>query len=322
MSPAGLPPGWVDLQVNGFAGIDFSAPGLTVEAVQRVAEELASRGTAAFCPTVITSPIEVYEQNLPVLAEAASRSGSGAIILGIHLEGPFISREDGARGAHSRDSVQLPNVDLFRRLDDLAGGRVVLLTLAPELPGAPDVITAATELGVTVSLGHHLASETEISRACDCGARAVTHFGNGIPNLLPRHPNPLWSQLAEPRLTLMLITDGHHVPASLIRVAFQCRGVERTVVVSDAAPVAGLPPGRYRTLGQEVELEPSGRLWNPVGKHLVGSSASMRECMAFLQSLGLTDDAGRQKVGRENALALIRRGQGHGHTDGHGLNTD
>lgn len=307
MNPAGLPPGWVDLQVNGFAGIDFSAPGLTVEAVQQVAEELARRGTAAFCPTVITSPLEVYEQNLPVLAEAASRPTSGAVILGIHLEGPFISPEDGARGAHSRESVQLPDVDLFRRLDDLAGGRVVLLTLAPEMPGAPAVITAATELGVTVSLGHHLASEAEIARACDCGARAVTHFGNGIPNLLPRHPNPLWSQLAEPRLTLMLITDGHHVPASLIRVVFQCRGPEGTIVVSDAAPVAGFPPGRYRTLGQEVELEPSGRLWNPVGNHLVGSSASMRECMVYLESLGLTDEAGRLQVGRENALALVRR---------------
>lgn len=307
MNPAGLPPGWVDLQVNGFAGIDFSAPGLTVEAVGQVAEELARRGTAAFCPTMVTSPLEVYEQNLPVLAKAAERPGPGAAILGIHLEGPFISPEDGARGAHSRDSVRLPDVDLFRRLDDLAGGRVVLLTLAPELPGAPAVITTATELGVTVSLGHHLASETAISRACDCGARAVTHFGNGIPNLLPRHPNPLWSQLAEPRLTLMLIADGHHVPASLIRVVFQCRGAGGTIVVSDAAPVAGLPPGPYRTLGQQVELEPSGRLWNPVGKHLVGSSASMRECMEFLDSLQLADETGLQRVGRENALALIRR---------------
>ncbi len=311
MTPQALPPGWVDLQVNGYAGIDFSAPGLTLEAVYQVGEELARRGTAAYCPTVITSSLEVYRQNLPVLAKAAATPGPGAVILGIHLEGPFISPEEGARGAHSRESVLPPDVDLFRRLDDLAEGRVVLLTLAPERAGAPALIEAATELGVTVSLGHHLASDAEIARACDCGARAVTHFGNGIPNLLPRHPNPLWSQLAETRLVLMLITDSHHVPASLIRVVFQCRGPKGMLVVSDAAPVAGFPPGRYRTLGQEVELEPSGRLWNPVGRHLVGSSASMRECMQYVASLGFTDEAGMRRLGRENALGLIRRTPTH-----------
>jgi N-acetylglucosamine-6-phosphate deacetylase len=132
-------------------------------------------------------------------------------------------------------------------------------------------------------------------------------LGNGISNLIPRHPNPLWDQLDEERLTAMLITDGHHLPASFIRVAARVKGVGKLIVVSDSAPLAGFPPGDYQCMGQKVVLEPGGRIWNPVGQHLVGSSACMLECMNFLAGLGVFSESDLWQVGCHGPLALIRK---------------
>jgi N-acetylglucosamine-6-phosphate deacetylase len=130
-------------------------------------------------------------------------------------------------------------------------------------------------------------------------------LGNGIPNHLPRHPNPIWDQLDEQRLAAMLIVDGHHLPASFVRVVVRVKTPRRVIVVSDAAPIAGLPPGRYWTLGQEVILEKSGRAWNPSGDHLVGSSACMMDCMNQLASLNILSETELWQVGYHNPLELI-----------------
>jgi N-acetylglucosamine-6-phosphate deacetylase len=297
--------GFIDLQVNGFLGTDFSAPGLTLEAVARITEALRKRGTAAYCPTVITSDQEIYRKNLPILARAMEEPEIGDSLLGIHLEGPFISPLDGARGAHPESATRLPDIEFYDLLRDWAGDRIALVTLAPELPGSEHLIRHIRKTGAQVSLGHHLASFPEIRNACDAGAEAVTHFGNGIPNSLPRHPNPLWDQLAEDRLRIMLITDGHHVPETLIRSVLQARGAEKTLVVSDSAPIAGMPAGKYNTLGQDVVLEPSGRLWNPVGNHLVGSSATILDCMNVLAGMGILDETELRTIGFDNPLLLI-----------------
>ncbi|MDA2938998.1 glucosamine-6-phosphate isomerase, partial [Acidobacteria bacterium AH-259-A15] len=256
--------GFVDLQVNGYQGVDFSAPGLDLEQLRLVVHSLRKEGTIAFCPTIITSPVEVYEQNLPVLARAMDEPDLAPHLLGIHVEGPFISPQDGARGAHPRRHTALPEIPLYDRLRQLAENRIALVTLAPELPGAKSLIQHIIRTGAAVSLGHHLANRQAIEEACEYGAVAATHLGNAIPNLLPRHPNPLWDQLDEDRLMVMLITDGHHVPDTFIRVVARLKGPQRLIVVSDSAPPAGLPPGRYHTLGQDVILEENGRLWNPL----------------------------------------------------------
>lgn len=297
--------GFVDLQVNGFLGIDFSAPGLKLEEVRRVVEALLERGTIAFCPTIITAPLEVYEQNLPILARAMDDPELAPHLPGIHLEGPFISPRDGARGAHAREHVRPPDVALYQRLRELAANRIALLTLAPELPGATALIRYIVSTGAVVSLGHHLGDGHDIARACESGARAATHLGNGIPNQLPRHPNPIWDQLDNDRLSAMIITDGHHLPDSFVRVVVRAKTPSRLVVVSDAAPVAGLPPGTYTTLGQEVALEQSGRIWNPQGKHLVGSGACMIDCMNRLASMTDLSEAELWQVGYHNPLELI-----------------
>ncbi len=301
------PAGFVDLQVNGYLGIDFSAPGLTIDKVRQVVERLRERGTVAFCPTLITSSLELYECNLPILARCLKEPDLTSVLLGLHLEGPFISPDDGARGAHSLEHVQVPSVRLIDRLRKLADDSICLLTLAPERPGALALIDYAVKCGITVSLGHHQADAETIRRACDLGAAASTHLGNGISNMIPRHPNPLWDQLDEERLTAMLITDGHHLPASFIRVTVRVKGVGKVVVVSDSASLAGFPAGEYDCMGQKVVLEPGGRIWNPVGRHLVGSSACLLDCMNYLAGLGLFNESDLWQLGFHNPLALIRK---------------
>lgn len=298
-----IPPGWVDLQVNGFMGVDFSAPGLRVEDVRRATEALVKRGTGAYCPTVITNETWMYEMNLSVLAAAMDEPDLKPHLLGIHLEGPFLSPE--ARGAHCQALLQPPSVAQFDHWMQLAGGRVALLTIAPELEGSEALIQHAVARKVVISLGHHMADSAALDRAVRAGATCCTHVGNGIPNTLPRHPNPIWSQLADDRLTGMFITDGHHLPADFVKVAFRAKGLAHTVVTSDAAPIAGLPPGEYKFAGIEVVSERGGRISVKHGNSLAGSSATMDECMVWLKQQGLVAGENALRIGRLNPLKVL-----------------
>lgn len=297
------PPGLIDIQVNGYQGIDFSAPGLTVDDVRKATLALVRKGTAAYCPTVVTSMPAVYEQNLPVLARAMREPDLRDRLLGIHIEGPFIARP--ACGAHRPEWLLKPDIAIFDRWQALAEGGIRILTLAPELEGAIELTRHAARQGVVVSLGHHMADAASIARAIKAGARCCTHVGNGIPNQLPRHPNPIWTQLAEDRLVGLFITDSHHLPAEFVRVAFRAKGASRCIVTSDAAPVAGLPPGEYSSLGTTVVLERTGRLSVKDGSSLAGSSATMADCMRWLKSLKVLSAADLRRVGRTNALRLL-----------------
>lgn len=297
-------PGWIDLQVNGCAGVDFSSPDLCVEDVLRAARELRARGTRAFCATLVSAAPQTYRRVLPVLAEAAE-AAEGGEILGIHLEGPFISPVDGARGAHPLAHVRPPSLREFDDLHRLARGHLRLLTLAPELPGALELIRHALGMGVRVGLGHTLAGSREVWAAAEAGASLATHLGNGLPALMPRHANPLWPLLACPALSAMLITDGHHLPPDLVRVVLAVKGAGGVIVTSDSSPAAGLPPGDYEFFGTPARLEADGRLYSPQSGTLAGSSAVLSECMAWLERLSLLDEAALRRVGRENALAAL-----------------
>ncbi len=300
-----LPTGFVDLQVNGFLGVDFSSPALTEGDFVRACRVLLAQDTAAFLPTVITSSLETYTRNLPLMADVMAREEFQGRLLGFHLEGPFIAPEPGAVGAHNPAYVSAPDVALLEQLLDWANGRVRLLTLAAELPGAEDVARCAVERGITVSIGHSLFTTTDLDRMADAGATALTHLGNGLPNVLPRHDNPLWVGLAHDAYTAMFITDGHHLPAPVLKTAVRAKGADRFIVVSDASPVAGLPPGRYHVLDNDAILEPSGRFHNPEKQCLVGSSATMAQCMAHLASLDVFSEAELKQVGWGNPLRLI-----------------
>jgi N-acetylglucosamine-6-phosphate deacetylase len=298
-------PGFVDLQVNGFLGVNFSDRSLTQEAAEGACRTILARGTAAFLPTIITSPLEVYRKNLPLLAEIAASREFRHRVLGVHLEGPFISREPGAVGAHDPCLVQAPVSSLLGDLLDLGGGWVKLLTVAADVPGIEPLIEAAADRGVTVSIGHSMYNAGDLARARQAGARVLTHLGNGLPNLLPRHENPIWAGLANDDYTAMIIADGHHLPAAVLKAMIRAKGPERITVVSDASPIAGMPPGEYDVLGNHAILEPSGRLFNPEKQCLVGSAATMFDCMRYLASLDLLTPDELVLVGYRGPLSLI-----------------
>jgi N-acetylglucosamine-6-phosphate deacetylase len=260
-------PGLVDLQVNGFAGVDFGDPSLAAEQVARAVEAIRRTGVTRFLPTLISAPLASFSACARVLARCADPS-----LAGLHAEGPFISPEDGYRGAHPRASVRDADVDEFRRMQEAAEGRIRLLTLAPEVPGALRLVEHAAASGVRVAVGHTAASGARLRDAVRAGATLSTHLGNGCPASLPRHPNVIWDQLAEDALLASFIVDGHHLPAATVKAMLRAKTEARTLLVTDAIAAAGMPPGRYTLAGQAVELDASGRVAAPGAVNLAGSA--------------------------------------------------
>jgi len=305
MEPVSERDGFVDLQLNGYGGVDFSGADLTVVRAVEALEGALAAGLSAVAPTMITSPWERYERNLPILAEAMEAPSVAKRMLGIHLEGPFLSPAPGAIGAHCPDWVRPPDSAALGELRRLAEGRVCLVTIAADQPGADPLARAAVDGGVAVSLGHHLAGEADLARLAEAGASALTHLGNGLPNEIDRHRNPIWAGLAEDRLAATFIADGHHLPEPALKAMIRAKGVYRSIIVSDLAPIAGLPPGRYRSLGNDVELEPSGRIVNPEKRCLAGSAVPLFDAMNRLASMGFLSVEELWRLGRDNALELI-----------------
>jgi N-acetylglucosamine-6-phosphate deacetylase len=298
-------PGLVDLQVNGYKGVDFSGQELTEADFMWACREMLEAGTSAFLATMITSPVEVYRRNLDIIANVVEKEEFRGRLLGVHLEGPFISAEQGARGAHKAEWVRKPDIRFLEQLIEWAKGKVKLITIAAESEGAEELSRYAVGRGIAVSLGHQMAGEEELRRLVRAGATALTHLGNGVPVDLPRHNNPVWAGLANDELLAMVIADGHHLPAILLKTFIRAKGACRCIVVSDASPVAGLPAGCYNLLGNDVVLEEDGRVYNPHAGYLVGSSATILECMNYLASLGLIPDEQLLTVGFFNPLKLI-----------------
>jgi len=274
-------PGLVDLQVNGFAGRDFNAPREEGD-LAAVAAALAARGVTTFFPAVISNAPEALEANLAAITRAcAADARAAAAAPGIHLEGPFISAADGFRGAHpAAHAGRAPDLALFDRLQAAAGGRVRIVTVAPELEGAPDFVraVAAPPRGVLVAIGHSAASVEQVRTAVAAGARASTHLGNGAPALLARHPNPIWAQLAEDGLAASVIADGHHLPDCVLKTILRAKaapGAAGAFLVSDSVSVAGLPPGEHDggVIGRRVLLTAAGRLCMAENPALLAGSA-------------------------------------------------
>jgi N-acetylglucosamine-6-phosphate deacetylase len=297
--------GLCDLQVNGAAGISFSDAALDAGQCRWAFRQILNRGTDRFLPTVISLPRPVYQAVLPVLAAVTSEPEFRDRIPGIHLEGPFISNQPGAVGAHDPAAVVPPDMDLFKQLLEWADGRIRLLTLAAETEGAAALCRFACDQKVVVSLGHQLATHDDLCRLADAGARALTHLGNAMPNTVPRHENPLLNGLLHPGLTPMFVADGHHLPVHLLTGMIRLRGTAHTIVVSDASPLAGMPPGEYDMLGNRCLLDQNGRLHNPEKHCLVGSSALLADCAHLLrEQAGFTQAEVEQLCG-ENPRDLL-----------------
>lgn len=295
----------IDLQVNGYMGVDFSSPDLSEFDFVRACEKMIKHGVTAFLPTLITSSEKIYQKNLPLIARVSDRSEFKKHILGIHAEGPFISKLPGVVGAHNPQCTRKPDIDFLNKMQDWACGKIRVLTIAAELPGAAKLCEHASKIGITVFLGHQDAQLSDLEKLAKAGAKAITHLGNGLPNTINRHNNILFYGLACEKLAATIITDGHHLPAHLIKTIIRVKGIENIIVISDASPLAGLPPKKYKTLGNEVVLEENGYLHNPKKKCMVGSSSTMVECVKYLESLSLLTKQELKKVVYSNPLKFI-----------------
>lgn len=298
-------PGLIDLQVNGHMGVDFSSLTVSLEEMAKACRGVLAVGTSGFLATLITSAPEVYKRNLEMLAVLVDSEELRGRLLGIHLEGPFLSPQPGARGAHNPDWMRKCDVESLAEMVERARGTVKMVTIAAEVDGAEELISWAVEHGITVSLGHQMAGEKELARAAAAGAKSLTHLGNGVPSEVDRHNNPMWAGMANDDLSAMIITDGHHLPSTLIKSLIRAKGVARTVVVSDASSLAGLGPGQYNSMGDDAVINESGRLYNPNTGYLVGSAMTMIECMNYLGGIGILTAEEMLRVGFYNPLELI-----------------
>ncbi|EKB49442.1 6-phosphogluconolactonase [Cecembia lonarensis] len=267
-------PGLIDLQVNGVAGVDFNESGLTLGAVRKAVNALLKKGVTGFFPTLITNDPEIISQNLKIINQSCKDDALiNSCILGIHLEGPFISPIEGAKGAHPDKHIQKPYWELVEKYQKASGGRIKLITLAPELQGAEALIKKCVQENILIAIGHSNASATEIDVATKAGASLSTHLGNAVPLMLPRHPNILWDQLANDALHTSLIADGFHLDPSFLKVVLKVKG-EKAFLISDSTKFCGMEPGAYQSpIGEEIILEENGRLAMKHGKGLLAGAA-------------------------------------------------
>jgi len=273
-----LSPGWIDLQVNGFAGVDYNSPTATPEQIGHSIREMFRTGVTRFFPTVITASPSAISAALRNLAQAKEQLPEGAAMEAFHLEGPYISLDDGPRGAHPAAWVRPPDLDEFRRFQDAAGGHIRLVTLSPEWPAAPRFIEAIVQQGVVASIGHTKASTAEIDAAVSAGATLSTHLGNAAHQVLPRW-NYIWDQLADDRLAASFVVDGFHLSASFLNVALRAKGLERSILITDAVMPAGCAPGPYRLGEVDVQFHPDGSVRLSGLARLAGSALTMNRAI-------------------------------------------
>jgi N-acetylglucosamine-6-phosphate deacetylase len=292
-----ITPGLFDAQVNGIQGVDFSSAEAGGEELARADAALAALGVSRYCPTLITASRQSTLERLAALRDARE---AGAIpgAWGVHLEGPWISSEEGYRGVHSAAHARDPSVAELEAFQAAAGGAVRLLTLAPERPGSMAVIRAAAGIGITVALGHTNAPQAVIAEAVRAGARLSTHLFNGCPRAVDRHDNVIFSQLAEDGLAASFIADGHHVPWPALKTGLRAKGPDRCILVSDLMPLSGSADGDYRLAGHDVTLR-DGRLSVRGTPMLAGAARTLDRDVAVL--------AGREEPGIEAALLMATR---------------
>lgn len=285
-----LSPGFLDMQVNGYVGIDYSSRELSRDQIESLSAHLMRSGTTRHIPTIITNSQERILDNLRRIAAAREASPElTEAIPGIHVEGPYIATEDGPRGAHDPRFVRDPSIEELQGWIDASRGLLKIVTLAPERKGAIPFIRTLLEAGIIPAIGHTAASPEQIAEAVDAGALLSTHLGNGSHALLPRLRNYLWEQLASDGLTAGIIADGYHLPPSVMKVFHRVKGKEKLLLVSDVGPMGGLEPGVHNWGNIEVEVHPDGHLGLPGTEFLAGAGHLLDRCVAqFLRATGAT----------------------------------
>jgi len=283
-----IAPGFIDNQVNGYAGTSFVFGGsnLNIEGIEKSTKALWKEGVTSYLPTLTTNDRELLTANFAILAEAKERPSLLGSIPGFHLEGPFISPIDGYRGAHPLEHVRKPDWEELMEYQQAARGNILQITLAPEMEGALELISLCTMNNIIVALGHHNASSEIITEAIDRGAKIATHLGNGAANTINRHRNPFWPQLADDRLMISIICDGFHLLPEQIRTFYKIKGRDKTIITSDVTGFAGLPPGEYVTSeGVTILLSPEGKLSYPAQGVLYGAAAPITKGVGYIMNV-------------------------------------
>ena len=271
-----IAPGLIDNQVNGYAGVTFSQgdASFTEEDVLKVTRALWKEGVTTFLPTLRTNDQQYLIRNLKVLAKAKLNPALHGSIAGFHLEGPYISKEDGYRGAHALKYVRDANQASFMELYNASSQNILQVTLAPEAPGAMEFIRMCRQKNIVAAIGHHNASAALIAQAIDNGAKIATHLGNALANQISRRDNPLWPQLSDDRLMISIICDGFHLLPEQVRVFYKVKGVTRTIITSDVDKYAGMQPGKYLNAeGDTIQLTTEGAVMYVARNSLSGSAS-------------------------------------------------
>jgi N-acetylglucosamine-6-phosphate deacetylase len=322
-------PGLIDMQINGFSGVDFADQDLTREEVRIATAALWKAGITSFLPTLITADQEALKNSFSRFSKILEEEETGVSIPGFHLEGPYISPVKGFRGAHLEKYIREPDWEEFLELQQAAGNRIRLITVAPEMEGAIPFIRKCKESGVLVALGHHNGTTEQINRAVEAGASLSTHLGNGCANTIHRHHNPLWPQLANDDLSATLIVDGYHLNREEVLTFYRAKGKARTILVSDALDLAGLEPGTYTRWEREVVLTPHVVMF-PAENVLAGAASPLSVCVGNMmrftgctlaeaidmastlpaRKLGLTE-RGEIKAGKRADLILFSLEEGN-----------
>lgn len=299
-------PGFTDIQVNGYGGLDYNELQTDFLTLGQISKNLLQYGVTCHFPTIITnSPTQISALIQQIIQLRKADPLAKSCIPGIHIEGPFISPEDGSRGAHFREFVQKPDWNLFQKWIDESEGLIRMITLSPEWEGSVSFIEKCRDAGILVSIGHTNASHSQISDAVKAGARLSTHLGNGMHGIISRHPNYLWSQLSEENLSATVIADGFHLPVEVIQVFKKVKG-ENLMLISDSVALAGMPSGDYEAaVGGKVTLTPEGKLHlygNP--NTLAGSSMNILQGVNFLlkNNLATLSEAWEMASVRPNRL--------------------
>jgi N-acetylglucosamine-6-phosphate deacetylase len=273
-----LAPGLIDLQINGFMGVDFSDPNLSPEAIKKATNELRKVGVTTFLPTVITNDQNSLLNSFALLSVIFKDADLSKSIPGFHLEGPYISPKQGFRGVHLEKYIRNPAWNELTELQKAAQNGIKLITLAPESEGAISFIETSVKYGIKVALGHHNGSTEQINEAVAAGASLSTHLGNGCANMIDRHKNPLWPQLANDKLSATIIADGFHLNQEELQCFYKMKGQENTILVSDALDLAGMPPGEYIRDGKKILLTENVAKY-PAENVLAGAASPIDLCI-------------------------------------------
>ncbi len=293
-----------DHQVNGFAGVDFQQPNLSAAELDHALSALRERETRILL-TLITAPIGQLEQQFKRIESMLEASEFYGVVAGYHLEGPYLSPLPGFHGAHPADLMKAPDLREFDRLQAAAGGRLRLVTLAPEWPGSAAFIRELDARGVRTSIGHSDAAVDQIDAAIDAGLRLCTHLGNGVPGHLARHDNIMQRLLARDELTASFIPDGIHLPPPVLKNFVRAKPRDRVIFTTDCMAAAGAGPGCFQLGRLRLEVGPDGAVREPGKTTFAGSSLTMDQaCLNVQRFLGWTSDEARSACGERVAAAV------------------